>query len=119
MRLVNLSTSTVILEHLQVRSTFLGKLKGFSLQRKPQLQTGMFFFNTPSIHTWGMLFTLDVYFFDRSMKFLGKKTNLVPGSFPSSFPKTRHILEIPHREIHFDLNLRVGDRIRILDGGLP
>ena len=114
-RLVNAAKDTVILESLRVCSTFSGRLRGFACQKKPHCQTGMFFPVTRRVHTFGMFFPLDLYFFNGLMEFLGKKIKVLPRSFPKSLPRTRHILEIPYSGILLPLDLEIGDRIVILE----
>lgn len=118
-RLVNAAKGTVILESLRVRSTFSGRLRGFACQKKPRCQTGMFFPDTRRIHTFGMFFPLDIYFFDGSMAFMGKRIRVFPGSFPISHPQTHHILEIPYSENISPLDLEIGDRIVIMEEDIP
>jgi|GEM_PF-5814572 len=118
-RLVNAAKDAVILESLRVRSTFSGRLRGFSCQKKPHCQIGMFFPATRRVHTFGMFFPLDIYFFNGSMEFLGKKIKVLPQSFPGSFPGTRHILEIPHSVNLLPLDLEIGNRIAILEEETP
>lgn len=113
--IVNAAKGKVILESLRIRSTFSGRLRGFACQKKLRYQTGMFFPDTRRIHTFGMFFPLDIYFFDGSMEFLGKKTHVLPRSFPKSCPGTHHILEIPHTGNLLPLDLEIGDRIAILE----
>jgi len=118
MQLVSLETGSILVENLVVRDTFFGLLKGFAFQKIPPREVGMFFLNTKNVHTFGMFFSLNLLFFDCSMRFLGEKRNVLPNTIPSSHKNTHHILEIPHHETGVFLPLNEGEQISIIHGGL-
>jgi uncharacterized membrane protein (UPF0127 family) len=90
-------TGAILIEDLVIRSTFPGRLRGFSFKKPPEHKTAMLFLDTSKVHTFGMLFLLDLYFFDASLHCIGFKRGIPPNSFPSSPKGTRHILEVPCR----------------------
>ena len=111
--LVNRNTGQVIVEKLDVRSTFFGRLKGYAL-RADIGPPGMLFLDTPKVHTLGMLFPLDLYFFDASLHLLGSTQAVGPMRFPRSPRGTCHILEVPHHTHNLSLELAAGERVSIL-----
>ncbi|MDF1535010.1 MAG: DUF192 domain-containing protein [bacterium] len=111
--LVNSNTGQVILDELDVRSTFFGRLTGYALRGFINCP-GMLFLDTPRVHTLGMLFPLDLYFFDTSLRLLGSSQAIRPMKFPRSPRGTRHILEIPHHAHNLSVELEAGEQVSIL-----
>jgi uncharacterized membrane protein (UPF0127 family) len=113
--LVKQGTGQVVLEGLNICSTFYGRLTGYLL-RTNHKSPGLLFVDTPRVHTLGMRFPLNLYFFDASMHFLGSSCAVRPMRFPESPATTCHILEIPHRNNKHSLNLEPGEQVSILRG---
>ena len=111
--LVNRNTGQVILEGVVIKSTFSGRLTGYTL-RSGIGPPGMLFMDTRRVHTWGMLFPLDLYFFDASLLFLGSSRAVQTIRFPRSPKGTRHILEVPHHASNPPLELEAGAQVSIL-----
>lgn len=113
--LVKQDTGQVVLEGLGICSNFYQRLTGYLL-RTDLKSPGLLFMNTSRVHTMGMLFSLDIYFFDSSMRYLGSSLAVRPRRFPESLLETRHILEIPHRNNKHPLNLETGEQVSIILG---
>jgi uncharacterized membrane protein (UPF0127 family) len=112
-QLIKYKTGQVVLEGLAICSTFHARLTGYLLKsswKKP----GLLFMNTARIHTFGMRFSLDLYFFDSSMRVLGITTGCNPMRIPLSPERTHHILEIPHLGSKHPLDLEVGESVYII-----
>lgn len=110
--LVRLRTGEIVLEGVGTCSTFYQRLTGYLLKSRKR-SNGLFFPSTGRVHTIGMSFPLDLYFFDRTMKLLGFSLSVSPMRFPKSPPETHHILEVPHgvHEPHF--RLETGEQFSI------
>ena len=111
--LVKQGTGQVVLEGLNICSTFNGRLMGYLL-RTNHKSPGLLFVDTPRVHTLWMQFPLDLYFFDVSMHFLGSSSAVRPMRFPESPATTRHIIEIPHRNNKQPLKLQEGEQVSII-----
>ncbi len=111
--LINRNTRQMIMEGVDIKSTFLGRLTGYTL-RTGIGSTSMLFMDTRRVHTWGMLFPLDLYFFDASLIFLGSSRAVQPMRFPRSPKGTRHILEVPCHDSNPPLGLETGEQVSIL-----
>jgi uncharacterized membrane protein (UPF0127 family) len=108
-------TGQIVLEGLDICSNFYQRLTGYILRTDLE-SPGLLFVNTSRVHTLGMLFSLDIYFFDASMRYLGSSLAVRPMKFPESLPETRYILEIPHRNDKHTLNLVAGEQVHIIRG---
>lgn len=117
-RLIEGKTGDTLIEEVLIRSTFPGRLRGFSFYKIPKKKTAMLFLNTRKIHTFGMFFSLDLFYFDASFRCLEDRRGVRPNSIPCSPKGTRHILEVPHGILssitlvsqggRMSLNFRVG-----------
>jgi uncharacterized membrane protein (UPF0127 family) len=112
--LVKTGTGHILVENLLVRATLWGRLRGLFLYPQLEKDAAMFFIATKRVHTCGMLFPLDLYFFSRSMRLIGSKRRVVPWKLPESPEDTHHILEIHHRPSIKPLRLKVGEQVSIL-----
>jgi len=98
MKLFNRDTGEFVVENLDVRSTIIDRTIGYLGQRKPLAGSGILLLNTRQVHTLGMLFTIDIFFLDGSMRILGIRRCVKPFRLPGSLPGTKHILEVPHQK---------------------
>ena len=117
-RLVKKHTGQVVLEGVSLGSTFYGRLTGYLFKSSHDIP-GILFLHTSRVHTMGMRFSLDLYFFDPFMRVLGFSRNVKPMRAPGSPEKTHHILEVPHRPGSPPLDLTRGDLVSIIKGEGP
>ncbi len=103
-RLVNLRDGSMVVEELDIRSSFIGRLLGFMGRRRPSPGQGILLMGVRRVHTAFLRFPLDLLFLDGSLRVLGVLRGVPPFRFPSSPAGCRHILEIPSGE-----GTRVGD----------
>jgi len=115
-RLIDQRTGSVLVEDLIILWTFLGRLRGFAFYKIPEPGTAMLFLNTRRIHTFGMHFPLDIYYFDISLKVLGKRLCVKPYTFPTSPKGSRHIMEIPTQETKRPISLKNGEQLSLVFG---
>lgn len=111
---IDTRSGAVIIRDLDIRCGFRGRLKGFMFSRRPEDGTAILLLHTGRVHTVWMRFSLDLYFFDASMRFLGSTRAVEPFRLPSSPRGCRHILEVPHMPDHPPLKLALGDRLSIV-----
>ena len=78
---------------LHIPLTQKAKEEGLLPYTSPPNGWGMFFFNTPAIHTIGMKFPIDVISLDEFFTILDIKT-ILPNTEIYSYPETAHILEL-------------------------
>jgi uncharacterized membrane protein (UPF0127 family) len=112
--LVNSSTGTVLIEKLFFRKSIFLRAIGLLFRHGLEINSGILLFCTRRIHTYGMLFPVDLYFFDSHLRLISKQSNVLPGHAPRSPFGTRHILEIQHRSPGNELRIEHGDRVLII-----
>lgn len=112
--LINTSTGLILIEKLLFRKSIFLRAIGLLFRQSLEIDSGMFLFATRRVHTYGMLFSVDLYFFDSSLCFIGKQCNVMPGHAPKSPADTRHILEVQHRNPVKNLRIEHGDRVSII-----
>ena len=113
-RLVNTVTGDILIEKLLVRATFLGRFRGLLFHRKLEAGAAMLLVATKRVHTHGMLFPLDLYFFSGSMRLIDSRHRVMPRKLPKSPQGTQHILEIPYDTTTEPLRLNIGEQVSIL-----
>ena len=112
--LVNALTGDILVKRLLVRGTFWGRLRGLLFYRELEAGSAMLLVATNRVHTYGMLFPLDLYFLNSSMGLIEFQDRVLPWRLPRSPEGTRHILEIQHRTGTGPLKLDIGERVSIL-----
>ena len=112
-RLLHTATGNILIEKLLVRATLWGRLRGLLFYDELETGSAMLLVNTKRVHTHGIVFPLDLYFFDRSMHLIDTQYNVMPWSLPESPQGTLHILEIQHRATDDPLQLNQGDQVSI------
>ena len=113
-RLVHTVTGEILVEILLVRATFWGRLRGLLFHREMETGSAMLFIATKRVHTHGMLFPLDLYFFNCSMCLIDSQHRVMPWRLPESPEGTQHILEIRNRASTEPLRLNIGEQVSIL-----
>ena len=113
-RLVHTVTGDILVERLLVKATFWGCLRGLLFHRELETGSAMLLVATSRVHTYGMLFPLDLYFLNGSMRLIDSQHRVVPWRLPNSPEGTQHILEIHHRAANEPLRLDIGEQVSIL-----
>jgi len=113
-RLVNTLTGDILVKKLLVRGTFGGRLRGLLFHRELDAGSAMLLVAVKRVHTYGMFFPLDLYFFNSSMCLIGFQHRVMPWMLPKSPEGTQHILEIHHRIVTEPLRLDIGEQVSIL-----
>ncbi len=113
-RLVHTVTGNILVERLLVKATFWERLRGLLFYRELETGSAMLLVATRRVHTHGMLFPLDLYFLNGSMRLIESQHRVVPWRLPDSPEGTQHILEIHHRDVTEPLQLDIGEQVSIL-----
>ena len=113
-RLVHTVSGDILVERLLVKATFWGCLRGLLFHRELETGSAMLLVATRRVHTYGMLFPLDLYFLNGSMRLIESQHRVVPWRLPDSPEGTQHIIEIHHRAAAEPLRLDIGEQVSIL-----
>ncbi len=112
--LVHFDSGEILIERLLVRATFWGRFRGLLFHRNNGMHSAVLLISTKKVHTCGMLFAIDLYFFNSSMVLIGFRQCVKPWRTPPSPNGTGHILEVQHRGGAEPLRLTPGDKVSIL-----
>lgn len=112
--LINEETGSTLVEDIVIQSTFMERLRGFAFYRISNRCGAMFFLKTKRVHTFGMLFPLNLYYFDASLRFITSKRGVRPNSLPISPKCAQHILEVPIGNSEISIPLKKGERISLI-----
>jgi len=112
--LLNTATGDILIERLLVRTTWWGRLRGLLFHRTPETGSAMLLVDTKRVHTHGMRFPLDLYFFNSSMRLICSLHRVMPWKLPKSPKEARHILEVPHSAGAEPLRLNIAEQVSIL-----
>lgn len=96
---------------VKVADTVLGRLVGLLGKRSLKPESGVWIVPSNSIHTIGMLFTIDVVFLDKNFKVMALRELVRPFSIRSHF-RAESVLELPAHTI-FRSRTEVGDQLQI------
>jgi uncharacterized membrane protein (UPF0127 family) len=94
LRLRRLPAGALADVQVPVATNLIARLLGLAMLRRSRAGAGLMFLNCRSVHTFGMLFALDVYFIDGRGRVLRVATGVAPGRILFDRRATG-ILEIP------------------------
>jgi len=111
--IVNVSKNTIVGSRIGVASTAWSRLVGLLGKAGLDLGGGLLIVPSSGVHTWGMLFPIDVVALDCRMRVLGVWERL--GSFRIAGVgwKTRSVLELPAGTIR-QSQTEVNDQLAII-----
>ena len=75
---INVARGVALATELEIATSFAARSKGLLGRRGLRADTGMLIDPCPSVHTWFMLFPIDVVFLDKHNRVVGLKRNLKP-----------------------------------------
>jgi uncharacterized protein len=84
---------TLISDDIIIADSFFKKLKGLMFCKNFKTNKGVFFSNSNWIHTFFMLFSIDVLYLDSSFKVVSYIKDLKPWSFTLPRFKAKHLIE--------------------------
>ena len=111
-RFVHLPTGNCIATHVRLANTFLTRFRGLMLRRGLEPGEGLLLRPCQSIHTFWMLFPIDVIFLDRELQIVKLVENLRPFRLTSPQFAAHSVLELRSGTIA-RFGMKVGDRLRI------
>lgn len=79
---------------ITLADTFWLKLSGYMFRHRPHVP-GFLFETSGGIHTFFMLFPLDLVFLDKENRVIKVIRNLKPWRHTWFYPKTKRVLELP------------------------
>lgn len=97
---------------VKVADSVLGRLVGLLGKRSISPETGAWIVPANSIHTIGMLFTIDVVLIDKNFKVVGLRELVRPFSVTRPNFRAESVLELPPHTI-FKSRTEVGDQLQI------
>jgi len=75
---INITKGVALATELEIATSFAARSKGLLGRRGLKTDGGMLIDPCPSVHTWFMLFPIDVIFLDTKNRVVGLKRNLRP-----------------------------------------
>jgi uncharacterized membrane protein (UPF0127 family) len=112
MRLVRTQPPTTLVPRLEVADGFWARAVGLLGRRMMELDQGMLFHGTNSIHTFFMRFALDLVFLDKQMVVVKTVKNVRPGRLVWPVWSASTVIEL--REGFLDQNpIRVGEKLHV------
>lgn len=112
MKLRNKTKGTTIGTRIAIADTSLTRLLGLAGRRRLDTGCGLLIKPSSGIHTFGMLFAIDVVALSRDLRVLKVWHRLPPFRVTSVSLKTHHVLEIGAGEIS-RCKIEVGDELEI------
>jgi|SRR5579863_4518277 len=97
---------------VKVADTILGRLVGLLGKRSLKPEAGVWIVPGNSIHTFGMLFTIDAVFIDKNFKVVGLRELLRPFSVTRPIFRAESVIELPPHTI-FKSGTQLGDQLEI------
>ena len=101
---------TLVIAHMQTARTFAARGRGLLGRRRLPVQTALHIVPCGSIHTWWMLFALDVVFLDRNRTVIRIVRDVRPFRFVLGGRGAHSVLEMSAGWLAPDA-LRVGERL--------
>jgi uncharacterized protein len=94
-RVVNTTRGTVLGERVRVADTGLSRIVGLLGERKLPAGDGLLIVPSQGVHTWGMLFPIDVVVLDRGWNVLAMRRRMRAFRMTRLFWKAAAVLELP------------------------
>jgi uncharacterized membrane protein (UPF0127 family) len=112
MNLRNVTRATTVGTRITIADTFLTRLIGLAGRRRLDAGCGLLIRPSSGIHTFGMLFPIDVVALNRNLQVLRLWHRLAPFRVTTINLKTHSILELPAGGISA-CEMRVGDQLEL------
>jgi uncharacterized protein len=93
--IVNATKGTVVGSAIQVAATARSRMVGLLGKRKLEFGEGLLIVPCSGVHTWGMLFPIDVVALDSEMRVLAFRERLGAFRLAAVGWKTKRVLELP------------------------
>jgi uncharacterized membrane protein (UPF0127 family) len=112
MNLRNVTRATTVGTRITIADTSLARLIGLAGRRRLDAGCGLLIRPSSGIHTFGMLFRIDVVALDKNLQVLKLWQRLAPFRVTTINLNTRSILELPAGAISA-CEMRVGDQLQL------
>jgi uncharacterized protein len=116
MNLRNVTRATTVGTRITIADTSLTRLMGLMGRRRLDAGCGLLIKPSSGIHTFGMLFPIDVVALNRNLQVRRLWHRLAPFRVTSIDLKTHSVLELPAGQIR-NCHMEVGDQLA-LDSGI-
>jgi uncharacterized membrane protein (UPF0127 family) len=94
-RVVNATRGTVLGARVRVADTGLSRIVGLLGERELPLGDGLLIVPSQGVHTWGMLFPIDIVVLDRGWNVLALRRRMRAFRMTRLFWKAAAVLELP------------------------
>lgn len=115
--ILNATRATVVGTRIAVADSFLMRFIGLLGRRDMESGSGLLIRPSSGVHTFGMLFPIDVVALDSQMRVLAVWIELLPWRISGVSWHTRQILELPPGTIA-QSQIQVGDQLSIFANSL-
>ena len=112
MKAVNLTTQEELADDVTVAESLLARMKGLLGQKTMRPGTALLIAPCKSVHTFGMQFSLDLLFLDKSNRVAALRENVPPNRLTPLFMRAASVMEMPAGRIAAT-RTRIGDEIQI------
>jgi len=110
LRAINMTRGTQVGKCVRVADTGLQRIVGLLGKRQLLPGDGLLIVPSQGVHTWGMLFPIDVAILDGQWKVIAMKQNMRPFRITRLFWKAAAVLELPSGMLD-STSTSVGDEI--------
>ena len=110
--IVNTTRDTTVGSAIEVAATFRSRLIGLLGRRRLSPGAGLLITPSSGVHTWGMLFPIDVVALDSQLRVLKVREHLGSFRIAAVGRKTRSVLELPAGTIR-RTQIEVDDQLAI------
>lgn len=108
----NTTKETFLALRVKVADTLFGRMIGLLGKRSLPANSGIWILPCNSIHTIGMVFSIDVVLLDKNNRVVGLRELLRPFSITRPHLRAESVLELPPHTI-FRSRTEMGDQLRI------
>jgi hypothetical protein len=108
----NRTKQTFLADRVEVADSMVSRLVGLLGRRSLAPGGGLWIFPSRGIHTWGMVFDIDVVFLDRHLRVVALRELVRPFSITPINLSAESVIELPAHTI-FKSRTEVGDEIVI------
>ena len=113
MRIRNITRCSELAQSAYEAKSFFERLKGLIGKEHFKKGEALIFRNCPSVHTFGMRFSIDLLFTDRYLKILALIHDLKPYAFSPFVVRASFTIELPAGTI-IESHTQVGDELTLI-----
>lgn len=113
MKIYHSATGLCLAENVVLANTFFKRLRGLMFRRGISPAEALWLRPTNGVHTFWMLFAIDVIFLDRELRIVKLVENMRPFRVTSPHLSARSVLEMPAHSIS-RASLKIGDQLEVV-----